>query len=485
MNYLLSKYASCKLIGKGWNSNVYKVSRNLSSVNNFTNSADDPTDTRSDSVLDYFNHPNSNICNLNESIVKIEKYKPAKNQNINDKADNLINKADNLINNLNNYTDNSTNNANKSTNNINKATNNLINKADSLINNLENNTHDIYNATNITNTSDTYFRQLDFDKKVCKENPSMFTNIISHEIVDAEMIGVTEKIGNTTDDKRDNGTDGKRDNGTDGKYDSNIDDKRDSNIDDTKQPNNLLIITEIQPVLDSTLRKIRNELTITDKKECICALLKAVDIMHQNGFSHRDMHSENIMYKKISDTKQQNCKQNIKHQDTKFQNTNRSTKQNTNRKGITKQLYNKQTSKYQWYLIDYNAVHHLSYKPNETDILQDKFAYSNDKLAIVLLFLPSDAYRYIKKQNKEMLSFEIIAGRIRSSHIYKKIAHLIPNDRLLDSYGRWSQLHIDTFTTLITEILYFDDYLRLIGITAKIKRDESLIPLLRDVLLSI
>lgn len=454
MNYLLSKYASCKLIGKGWNSNVYKVSRNLSSVNNFTNSTDDPTDNRSDSVLDYFNHSNSNICNLNESVVKIEKYTPFKNQNINDKTNNLINKADNLINNLNNYNNDPINNANKSTNNINKATNNLINKADSLINNLENNTHDTYDATNITNTSDTYFRQLDFDKKVCKENPSMFTNIISHEIVDAEMIGVTEKIGNTTDGKRDN-------NGTD-------------NI---KQPNNLLIITEIQPVLDDTLRKIRNELTTEEKKECICALLKAVDIMHQNGFRHRDMHSNNIMYKKISDNKQQNGSHNIKHQ-------------GTNQRGITKHQDTKYQAskskyKYNWYLIDYNSVLHQSYTPNENDVVQDKVIYSNDKLAIVLLFLPSDAYRYIKKQNKEMLSFEIIAGRIRSSHIYKKIAHLIPNDRLLDSYCRWSQLHIDTFTTLITEILYFDDYLRLIGITAKIKRDESLIPLLRDVLLSI
>ncbi len=67
--------------------------------------------------------------------------------------------------------------------------------------------------------------------------------------------------------------------------------------------------------MDGTLRNIISTLSNTEYKKMVKDIIKAINIMHTNGYYHCDIHDENIMYKKTG-------------------------------------------NKYKWYVIDYGLVYH-------------------------------------------------------------------------------------------------------------------------------
>jgi len=83
------------------------------------------------------------------------------------------------------------------------------------------------------------------------------------------------------------------------------------------------------PILDNTLKNIINELSDIEYKQMVEQIKDSIDIMHANSYYHRDIHDENIMYKKINNN-------------------------------------------YQWYIIDYGTIYNDKYNQNYIDIILKK-----------------------------------------------------------------------------------------------------------------
>ena len=82
---------------------------------------------------------------------------------------------------------------------------------------------------------------------------------------------------------------------------------------------------------------------------------KLTNIIHKNGYVHRDIHDENIMYKKIND-------------------------------------------KYEWYIIDYGLIFNKKYKLNDTDIVINKKYWKNDKIAFIYSILNKPILDFIEEK---------------------------------------------------------------------------------------
>jgi len=253
------------------------------------------------------------------------------------------------------------------------------------------------------NSKRRYQRQLDFDENVCKNNMDMFTHIVSNKLICSSCyMSISENLKHNCDSTADNKS-----------YATSI--------------------VEMLPALDGTFNSIRSKLSIDEKINCIKTLLKAIQIMRKEGYVHRDLHGNNIMYKSIKDD-------------------------------------DGKTINYNWYIIDYNCVYNQKYELDREDFEVNNRSYSNDVLAVLMLFLPNDASKFLKKQNKKFPTFTQLYTKIKQSDIYSKVYPLI-DDLFIEN--RVKDLDIYIYYTFIVELFYYDDYLRLVGINKRIKRDEE------------
>lgn len=247
-----------------------------------------------------------------------------------------------------------------------------------------------------------YYRQLDFDKNICKNNTDMFTHIVSNKLICSSCYkNILENVNHDCKSIIDNKT--------------------------------YISIVEMLPVLDGTLNSIRNKLSTDEKINCIKTLLKAIQIMRKEGYEHRDLHGNNIMYKAIKDD---------------------------DGKSIN----------YNWYIIDYNCVYNQKYEQIIEDSEINNRSYSNDVIAVLMLFLPNNASKFLKRQNKKLPTFTQLYKKIKQSYIYTKISALIDDSFVKNSV---KDLDIHIYHTFIVETFYYDEYLRLVGINKRINRGEE------------
>lgn len=220
-----------------------------------------------------------------------------------------------------------------------------------------------------------YKKQILFDKKVCQNNKDIFTHVITSRLVYEET---------------------KKSKHLQGYY---------------------IGIFEILPLLDGTFNDIRELLSVSENIVCIKKILKGIQVMRINGYSHGDLHGGNIMYK----------------------------------------LNKKETSYiYDWYIIDFNYV-----RINE-EYVESKNVYADDINAIMMLFLPNNVYKYFKRKNKKMPSFLEIYGKIiQNKELYNKVKILFDED-FVYKYSKSIQFY--AYVVFITEIFYYDEYLNILAI---------------------
>ena len=108
------------------------------------------------------------------------------------------------------------------------------------------------------------------------------------------------------------------------------------------------------PILDGTLDDIINSLSYTEYKKMVNDITNTINLMHENGYYHRDINENNIMYKKNNNN-------------------------------------------YYWYIIDYESIYNQKYQSNYLDIIINKKNYNNDKIAFILSILNKPILKIIKK----------------------------------------------------------------------------------------
>lgn len=173
------------------------------------------------------------------------------------------------------------------------------------------------------------------------------------------------------------------------------------------------------PILDGTLRQVLNKLTNIEYKSMVNYIFDSIDIMHQNGYYHRDIHDENIMYKKYNET-------------------------------------------YKWFIIDYGLIFHKKYIKNQTDILVSKKSWINDKIAFIYNILNKPIFDLIEKQNiwKDIKNFNDRIKYIKNTNEYPNIKKLIPINILQNKKIN----EINEIIIIITIILYNNIFIESLGL---------------------
>lgn len=158
------------------------------------------------------------------------------------------------------------------------------------------------------------------------------------------------------------------------------------------------------PILDGTLRQILPNLSLIEFKKMVNYVFDTIDIIHSNGYLHRDIHDENIMYKKVS-------------------------------------------GKYIWFIIDYGLIYHTKYTQNNTDILVFQKNWQNDKLAFIYSILKKPILDIIEQQNmwSDINNFEDRIKYIKQASDFDNIKKYIPSNLTLKE--------IDEVIIIITIIL--------------------------------
>jgi len=139
------------------------------------------------------------------------------------------------------------------------------------------------------------------------------------------------------------------------------------------------------PILDGTLRDIINKLSNIEYKNMVKQIINSINIIHKNGYVHRDIHDENIMYKKIN-------------------------------------------GKYEWYIIDYGLIFNKKYKLNDTDIVINKKYWKNDKIAFIYSILNKPILDFIEEKNVEIKNFDERIKYIKNNKIFNNIKKYIPSN---------------------------------------------------------
>jgi len=176
------------------------------------------------------------------------------------------------------------------------------------------------------------------------------------------------------------------------------------------------------PILDGTLYDIINKLTLTEYKYMVNYIFDSIEIMHNNGYYHRDIHVDNIMYKK-------------------------------------------ENGKYKWYIIDYGLIYHKKYPNNNTDKLAEKKYWANDKIAFIHSILKRPIFDLIEKENMwgDIKNFDDRVKYIKQSRQYDDIKKYIPIGL--------TPKEIDEIIIIITIILHNNIYIESLGLNYEKYKD--------------
>jgi hypothetical protein len=139
------------------------------------------------------------------------------------------------------------------------------------------------------------------------------------------------------------------------------------------------------PILDGTLRNIINKLSNIEYKNMVKQIINSINIIHKNGYMHRDIHDENIMYKKINGA-------------------------------------------YKWYIIDYGLIFNEKYKLNDTDIIVNKKYWKNDKIAFIYSILNKKILDVVEEKNIIIKNFDERVKYIKNNLIFNNIKKYISSD---------------------------------------------------------
>lgn len=171
------------------------------------------------------------------------------------------------------------------------------------------------------------------------------------------------------------------------------------------------------PILDGTLRSIINKLSNIEYKDMVRQIIKIISVIHKHGYTHNDIHDENIMYKKTK-------------------------------------------NKYKWYIIDYGLVHHKKYLPNDTDKLVSKKNFKNDKVAFIYSILNNPIMDLIELKNIEINDFED-----RIIYIKKQKEHNIINAWIVNNLKHnINKKDINEIIIILSIILYNKIFIESLGL---------------------
>lgn len=111
-------------------------------------------------------------------------------------------------------------------------------------------------------------------------------------------------------------------------------------------------------------------------------IMNTIDLMHENGYYHRDINENNIMYKKNNNN-------------------------------------------YDWFIIDYETIYNKKYKANYLDIIINKKNYKNDKIAFIFSILNKPILDVIGK-NILWDNLDTIVKYIKKQKEFNNIKKYIP-----------------------------------------------------------
>jgi len=214
------------------------------------------------------------------------------------------------------------------------------------------------NTYNLSDNNSDYHRQIDFSINVGNKHPDKFLSLVQNGIL------------HNCD------------------YSSNIPTNMPEYLKKEKNKsnkNNTCVFLIYTPILDGTLRNIINKLSTGEYKQMVKQIIDGIDIMHKNGYTHRDIHDENIMYKKID-------------------------------------------NKYKWYIIDYGLIFHNKYRSNDTDISVNKKYFKNDKIAFIYSILINPIMDVIENKNIKINSLNDRIKYIKKQKEYHDIRTHIPSN---------------------------------------------------------
>lgn len=139
------------------------------------------------------------------------------------------------------------------------------------------------------------------------------------------------------------------------------------------------------PILDGTLRRVINKLSYVEYKNMVEQIINSINIIHKNGYMHRDIHDENIMYKKMN-------------------------------------------GKYEWYIIDYGLIFNEKYKSNDADIIVNRKYWKNDKIAFIYSILNKPILDVVEEKKLEINNFDERVKYIKNNLIFNNIKKYIPSN---------------------------------------------------------
>jgi len=266
---------------------------------------------------------------------------------------------------------------------------------------------DIYNETQPLTSE--YYRQIDFNEFIAKNNPNKFLLLKLHGIIyDCEYKHPL------CDKPR--------------KWDENRERRF---IRKNSQPNCYYLL--YYPLLDGDVKNIK-DIIYNDHNlfiDFLYQIIDSINIMKKNGYTQNDMSQNNIMFKKINELK------------------------------------------YQWYIIDYGNIYNNKYPISKLDEdIRNRANYSYDLFNFLLkniIFTRSSINIFLQANNIEKPSDDITENYIKNHKKYKKIIKFMPkkekNIEIIKNIIQYSPL------ILLTQLLYPCIILYSAGINKKLVKE--------------
>ena len=212
-----------------------------------------------------------------------------------------------------------------------------------------------------------YYRQIDFDEKIARENKDKFMILKAHGmILDCDYVQPnTGKMLAKKDEVR-----------------------KERFIRKNKQPHCYFLL--YSPYLDGRFRDIKREIQNNEilMIDFIYQIITSIDIMRNKGFSQNDIAYDNIMYKEINNT-------------------------------------------YEWYIIDYGNITNVKYPDSllDKEKMKNDPTYKKtlitDIIGLIKLCVDESIYDFIKEHKIERKD-NLFQEKFKESEIYKDIAQYMP-----------------------------------------------------------
>lgn len=239
---------------------------------------------------------------------------------------------------------------------------------------------------------DNYNRQIDFDETVAKKYPGAFLNL--------EQYGI---INNCTHIQE---------------IPNDITDKKLKNKLIKKNESTRCCFLIYTPVLDGTLENIKTSLTKKQRNDMVYQIVYKINIMQKLGYMHRDIHSKNIMYKKLGNT-------------------------------IT------------WYIIDYGLIYNKKYNltSEDKDVNAD---FISDIISFVFTLVDNKLLNYIYDNNLKILPTKQFMKKIAASPKYDEILKMVPLSVQKDK-TKQGKRYFNVFVTIIAIVNHYELYMKVLG----------------------